>query len=379
MKTLLHIFLVLICTILISALLYIKFPKHLQDPDIEIVTTTSTPTKSPEELLLEKMTPEEKVGQLFIFGFDGTTLTNETQTLITNYHIGGVILFSKNILNEEQTKTLITNIQNTSTIPLFISIDQEGDPVSRLKWDPILTISQSNIDTPEQAYTVAKSRGEILKNTGINMNLAPVVEYITNPSSFIYPRVYRGTQEEVLQKSIASIKGYTETSIISVPKHFPGDSNTSTDSHTTLPTVNISNEQWDTYIQPFSNIFLQTNVDALMVGHIKFTNIDTVPASISYEIITNRLKNNLKYTGLLISDDMGMKALNGIDTYPNIAKRALQAGEDILIYSQSTTEQKKIQIDVYNYILNEVKNGNMNIDDKVLKILQMKTKYNIIH
>lgn len=378
MKTLLHIVLTLILTILIVAVLYIKFPKHLQDPDTKIITT-SIPTKSPEELILEKMSVEEKVGQLFIFGFDGTTLTNEAKNIITNYHVGGIVLFSKNITNESQLKTLIKNLQNTSNIPLFVSIDQEGDPVSRLKWNNTLTIAQSDINTPEQAYTIAKSRGEILRNLGINMNFAPVVEYITNSTSFIYPRVYRGTQEEVSQKSIATINGYTAANILSVPKHFPGDSNTSSDSHTSLPTVDISNNQWNTYIQPFTSILSQTNINALMVGHIKFTNIDKVPASISYEIITNRLKNNLNYNGLIISDDMGMKALNGIASYTDIAKQALQAGEDILLYSQSTTEQKNIQTTVYNYIVKEVKNGDINIDDKVLKILKMKILYNIIH
>ena len=114
-----------------------------------------------------------------------------------------------------------------------------------------------------------------------------------------------------------------------------------------------------------------------MVGHIKFPNIDQYPSSISSEIINNRLIRDLEYHGLIISDDMEMDALENIDTYTNIAKQALLAGNDILIYSKYSSVHPTMQKDVYDYIVQEVANGNMNIDDKVLKILRIKIKYNI--
>ena len=129
----------------------------------------------------------------------------------------------------------------------------------------------------------------MLHSYGINMNLAPVVEYITDTDSFMYNRVYRGTEIEVSQKAVSAIKGYTDAGIISVPKHFPGHSDTSPDSHYTLPVVKISDGKWHEYIKPFSTILDDISVDALMVGHIQYPYIDKYPSSVSRKIITNRL------------------------------------------------------------------------------------------
>jgi len=324
------------------------------------------------------MTIEEKVGQLFMFGINGTTLTPQTEQFLIEHHIGGVLLYGKNVVNEAQVKLFIQELQTTNRIPLFISIDQEGGIVARLKWNNTLTIAQEDINTSQQAYTVAKDRGEILKNLGINMNLAPVVEYITNKNSFMYYRVFRGTQEEVAQKGIASIQGYKQAGIVAVLKHYPGHSDTSPDSHFDLPVVNISNDQWNEYVKPFSRILEQTPVDGIMVGHVEYPNIDTVPSTISSEIVSKRLIQDLKYNGIIISDDMEMGALKEIDIDINLAKRALIAGNDILIYSTPSDSGSSIQHQVYDYILQEITNGNMNIDEKVLKILRMKIQLGIL-
>jgi beta-N-acetylhexosaminidase len=324
------------------------------------------------------MTIEEKVGQLFIFGINGTTLTPQTEQFLTKHSIGGVILYGKNIENEQQVKSLTQSIQTTNKIPLFISIDQEGGIVARLKWNDTLTMAQEDMDTPQEAYTVAQERGEMLKEMGINMNLAPVVEYITNRNSFMYYRAFRGTTDEVVQKGTSSIQGYQQAGILAVLKHYPGHSDTSPDSHYTLPVVNISKDQWNEYVQPFSRILEQTQVDGIMVGHVEYPSIDTEPSSISFGIISNLLVQKLQYGGLIISDDMEMGALQEVDTDINLAKRALVAGNDILIYSTASDTATSIQKEVYDYIVQEVTNGNMNIDEKVLKILEVKIQYGIL-
>lgn len=372
-----------IFTILLSVFLSLFGISNDTEKATPVINLPPTPivqeeTLSPEEELLSSMSIEEKVGQLFIFGFDGTTLSEEKREFLQTYKIGGVLLLSKNITNEQQLKDLITDIQTTNEIPLFISIDQEGGIVSRIKWDDRLTKAQSEINTKEEAYEVAKSRGEVLKDLGINMNFAPVVEYITENNSFMYNRVYRGSKEEVIGKSISTIEGYADSNIISVPKHYPGHSNNSPDSHYTLPVVEIDNNQWDMYIEPFSKILKQTPVDSIMVGHIKYPNIDNNPSTVSSEIINNRLIANLEYEGLVISDDMEMAALDEIGEYTEIAKQAFLAGHDILIYSKYSNRFPTIQRDVYEYILEEVRNENINIDNKVLKILRIKIKYKIL-
>ncbi len=330
------------------------------------------------EKIFNNMTTEEKVGQLFMFGINGTTLTPRTEQFLTEHSIGGVLLYSKNVIDEQQVKLLTQEIQTTNRIPLFISIDQEGGIVARLKWNDTLKIAQEDIKTSEQAYTVAKARGSILKEVGINMNLAPVVEYITNKNSFMYYRVFRGTREEVVQKGISTIQGYSGQGILAVLKHYPGHSDTSPDSHFSLPVVNITNDLWNTYIQPFSGIISQTQVDGIMIAHVQYPNIDSNPSTISPDIISQRLIRDLQYNGLVISDDMEMDALEDIDTYTNLAKRALLAGNDILIYSTASDTESSIQQQVYEYILGEVTNGGMNIDEKVQRILEMKIQYGIL-
>jgi beta-N-acetylhexosaminidase len=223
-----------IISILLAIILSILFPSPLKHVDITLEpkpVVEQPPPPTQEELILEDMSIEEKVGQLFIFGFDGTALTKENRDFLEKYNVGGVLLLKKNITNETQLKQLIEDIQSTNDIPLFISIDQEGGSVARIRRDSKLTKAQTSINTPEQAYDDAEYKGEYLKSLGINMNFAPVVEYITDSKSFIYDRVYRGSKEEVYLKSISAIEGYTQSGIISVPKHYPGHSNTSVDSH----------------------------------------------------------------------------------------------------------------------------------------------------
>lgn len=337
------------------------------------------PPKPYEEILLSQMTAEEKVGQLFIFGIEGlTTLTPENKQFLIDSKIGGIILMSKNISSESQLITLIKEIQSTNSIPLFISLDQEGGVVSRIRWDYILIRSQQSISSPEEAYLIAKSKGELLKKYGVNMNLAPVVEYSSNSNSFIYKRVFSGNIEQVIQKSISTISGYNDTGIISVIKHFPGHANTTIDPHYKLPSLNISKEQWNEHIESFSRIIKEKEIDALMVSHTLFPNIDSEPATISFEIVNNRLKQGLNYNGLIISDDMEMDALDGLGSSTEVALKALQAGCDILMYGKFSPDNRYSQKAVYDYILSKVKGEELNIDEKVLKILKIKIKYNLI-
>lgn len=365
-------------SILFAILLSTIFPAPLQHLETTFPSKPKPSKPTQEELILEDMTVEEKVGQLFIFGFDGTSLNEESKVFLREYNIGGVLLLSKNISNETQLKALIENIQSNNDIPLFISVDQEGGTVARIRWSNTITKAQFSLNTPQETYDDAIKKGEYLKDLGINMNLAPVVEYITNTNSFLYDRVYRGSREQVIQKGISAINGYVAANIICVPKHYPGHSDTSSDSHYSLPVVKIDEDQWDEYIEPFSKILDGTTVDAMMVAHVQFPNIDSNPATVSEKILKKRLIDDLEYEGLVISDDMEMTALDNIDTYQNVAKRALEAGNDILIYSKYTNRYPHIQRDVYEYIVEEVKNGNMDIDEKVLKILRTKINYDII-
>lgn len=330
-----------------------------------------------EETILESLSIEEKVGQLFMFGFYGPTPTEHINRYISDKDIGGILLLGYNIENKTQLQNLITQLQSYSEIPLLISIDQEGGIVSRLTWNDTLTFPQKNISSSEQAYDIAYRRGLQLKELGVNMNLAPVVEYINDGNSFLYQRVFRGSKEEVINKGSAMIKGYTDSNTISTLKHYPGHSDSSPDSHFNLPIVNIINEQWNEYISTFKEILEKEYTPAIMVGHISLPNIDGKPSTISNEILNNKLRKELGYQGVIITDDMEMGAIEKVGEYSTTCREALMAGNDILLYSGNS----EVQTEVYEYILQEVINGEIHediINEKVLRILKLKTDYGVI-
>ncbi|KKP65939.1 MAG: Glycoside hydrolase family 3 protein [candidate division WS6 bacterium GW2011_GWE1_34_7] len=330
-----------------------------------------------ENVILESMTLEQKVGQLFLMGFYGTSLSESTINWIEDRYVGGVLILGRNIQDEKQLKNLTDSIQSYSYIPLLISIDQEGGVVSRLQWNTILTTAQKSMDTPKEAYEIAVQRGRILNGLGINTNLAPVVENISDTSSFMYNRVFRGTSEEIAKKGESTIYGYREVGIIAVPKHYPGHSNSSPDSHFYLPKVNIIDKQWDSFIYPFRYLIERECVDIIMVGHILYPNIDNNVSTISNEILQQRLRDELHFEGVILSDDMEMKAIKNQGEPKELAKQSLQAGIDILIYSKETEELEEI----YKYVLESYQDGSLDIDmlnQKVLRILKLKEKYGML-
>ena len=333
-----------------------------------------------EERILSQMTVEEKIGQLLLFGFSGTSLNADIQNLIETKYIGGVLLLGKNIQNMQQLKKLNNDLQSISQLPLFIAVDQEGGSVARIQESSKTNISQRYLKDEQQIYDISVQRAKMLKELGINMNLAPVAEYITNNSSFMYERTFSGSRQEVAQKVYSAVKGYVDSKMISTVKHFPGHDNQSKDTHSTIAQVNISPQQWDEYIYTFKYPIDKGIVDVIMVGHIKFPKIDDKPATVSKVIIDGKLRKEIGYEGVVMTDDMQMSSIWKYAQYCNTAKEALLAGNDILLYSQYTP-RATLLTDVYNCILNAITSGEIAedvINQKVLRILKLKIKYGLI-
>ncbi len=333
-----------------------------------------------EERILSQMTVEEKIGQLLLFGFSGTSLNTDIQNLIEMKYIGGVLLLGKNIQNMQQLKKLNNDLQSISQLPLFIAVDQEGGSVARIQESSKTNISQRYLQGEKQICDISVQRAKMLKELGINMNLAPVAEYITNNSSFMYERTFSGSRQEVAQKVYSAVKGYVDSKMISTVKHFPGHDNQSKDTHSTIAQVNISPQQWDEYIYTFKYPIDKGIVDVIMVGHIKFPKIDDKPATVSKVIIDGKLRKEIGYEGVVITDDMQMSSIWKYAQYCNTAKEALLAGNDILLYSQYTP-RATLLTDIYNCILNAITSGEIAenvIDQKVLRILKLKIKYGLI-
>ncbi len=278
-----------------------------------------------------------QLGQLVFTGISGLTLKEEEKKFIEKEDIGGVILFSKNYESPAQLAELVNSIQSLrKEYPLFICTDHEGGRVVRFKshftqFPPMLDIAR--LDSPKLFFEVATIMSEELLACGVNLNLAPVCDIWNNEKNkVIWDRAF-GEDHETVSKYISSmIRGFQTNGILSCAKHFPGHGNTLKDSHIDLPIVKKSLEKIrEEEFQPFIKA-VKARVDFIMMAHIIVEEIDPVlPCSLSpraHEI----LRDELKYKGLILSDDMQMKAITDHRGTGEAAMMAIKAGSDIVEY-----------------------------------------------
>jgi len=330
------------------------------------------------ETLISKMTLEEKIGQMFMAGYWGDSLTVNAKTLIDENHIGGVILLKYNFGTEEDIKTLINNLQTESKeknlgIPLFISVDQEGGIVTKLKTKNVKEYTaQKDIKSSEQAYAVANARAKELLSLGFNVNYSPVLDNINSVDSFLYDRVFHGDESEIIVWSEALMKGYNDEKLIAVPKHFPGHPEGRIDSHKSLPISHLNKNELLENVKKFSNLIEKDQLQMIMMGHILYDNIDAdLPTSISPVMIKEILRQDLNYQGVIITDDMEMGALQSNYKNADLAVLAVKAGNDILMYVSTFSKQQE----AYDAILAAVQSGEISeerIDESVKRILNLK-------
>ena len=327
---------------------------------------------------LNNMTLEEQIGQMLMVSDYSKIADDELINKLEEVQPGGFILFSENFESFTQASKLIDDINNTSDIPMFISIDQEGGRVARIKE---LT-DQSLTDIPPMydlgltndenlAYEVGQVIGEELRAFNINMNFAPVLDIYSNPENTVIGDRSFGTTAQLVSKIALSLSdGLESTGIISVYKHFPGHGDTSEDSHNELPVINkTKDELMELELVPFINA-INNGVDVILVGHLAIPAItgNNTPASLSKEIITNLLKEELGFNGVVITDALNMKALTNEYTEEEIYINAINAGVDILLMPDFDYET----IEIIMSAIEEGKIEEEEITDSVKKVLELK-------
>lgn len=342
--------------------------------------------------MLKKMTLEEKAGQLFIIQARKNektenlyTLDNSTANTIKNLKPGGIILFGQNIHSIPQVKSLITDMQAHSQIPLFMSIDQEGGRVDRLnvsdlmhasKVPPMLTLG--NIRDENLTYKTGQLIGNELKSLGFNMDFAPVADINTNPlNPIIGARSFGSDPSKVAQMVIAFSNGLKNSNVIPVIKHFPGHGDTSSDTHLQEVKVlhNIDRLRSVEFI-PFK-LAIKNGIDCIMAAHIKTPNItkDNLPATLSPYFLTEILRKELNFHGVIFTDALGeMKAVTDFYSPADACIKSFNAGADILLIPKSFDEG-------VNGIIKQIKSGNISItrlNESVTRILKLKYKYGIM-
>ena len=324
-----------------------------------------------EEDPLQGLSLEQKVGQMFLIGFDGTALTPEIEELFNAVHPGGVILFARNIESEEQTKQLIQDLQNLAQndagMPLFVATDQEGGEVTRIPWLDD-EVPESQVENTDQAYQIGLDRGRGLKDSGINLNLAPVLD-MGEEGDFLtqYDRTFQGSPEEVGQLGKSMISGQADGGIFSTAKHFPGYGGIDFDpENDRVPVVGSVPET--SQFQTAS----QANSEFMMTANVIYTEIDEdLPFTLSPKGI-DFLKDQIKGDYLIISDDLATKTLKEKYTLQTTVTSAAKAGVDILLIS---AHQPRDSRDAFNALIQAVKSGEIaeeEIDNRVLKIQRLK-------
>lgn len=327
---------------------------------------------------LDNMTLDEKIGQMMIVFYNSSKVDDNLRSALNDVKPGGFILFKDNITTYEDTLTFIKEVKATSDIPMFISIDQEGGNVQRLL--ALQDMEVSNIpymnyvgktEDYEIAYDVGKTIAEELRVFGINMDFAPVIDVYSNPNNTVIGKRSFGNSSELVSKmGISLASGLLDNGVIPVYKHFPGHGNTSVDSHVSLPVVNKSKEELlELDLVPFKDA-IEKGASVIMIGHLAVPSItgDNTPASLSKVLITDFLKTELGYEGLVITDALNMGALTNYYSQEEIYVKAIEAGVDILLMPSSS---RKALVAVKNAVEEGVI-GEERIDESVRKILKLK-------
>lgn len=354
----------------------------------ESVNQTDQDDLSDDEIakIISDMSLEEKVAQLFyitpesLTGVDVATAAGDTtKESLEKYPVGGIIYFSQNIRDEEQITEMISNTQSYSKIPLFIGVDEEGGSlVARIGNNPDFPVTtfpdMSEIGAtgdPSKAYEVGSVIGAYLKKYGFNMDFAPDADVLTNPdNTAIGSRSFGSDASLVAQMVSEEIKGFHQQEIASVIKHFPGHGGTSTDTHKDAAVVDRSLEELKgTEFLPFT-AGIEADVDGIMVGHLQVPQVisDDTPSSLSSVMITDILRAELGYDGMVITDSLSMEAITKYYTSEEAALMCIQAGADMILMPEHFT-------DAYQGILDAVQEGVITedrIDESVGRILKSK-------
>ena len=327
-----------------------------------------------------EMTSREKIGQLFMVGFLGTTVTPELASFIKDYKPGGVILFSRNLEAVEQIVELTNDLQRCSPkSPLLISIDQEGGRVSRLPksftiFPPCELIGRCN--SSELAYAAAATIAKELRAVGINMNMAPVLDVNSNPDNpVIGDRAFGSFSDVVGEMGLVTAAGLQDNKVVACGKHLPGHGDTNADSHKELPVVEAPRERLEAVELPPFRRAAAAGVATMMTAHVLYKALDDrLPATLSPDIITHLLREQMQYDGVVLTDDLEMHAI--VDHYGpgDAAVRALLAGCDVLLICKDRDRE----VAAFESVEQAVTSGTIGtarLDQSVARIQRVKQRY----
>ena len=347
---------------------------NINDNQLDKIEVNKKINKSDEiEKIVNEMSLEEKIGQMLF-----VRLNASVNDVIKEYHVGGFIMFGVDFKNKtkEQVISEIKEYQNISKIPLLMGVDEEGGTVVRISSNP--NLYKERFKSPQEVYKLkgmegiiedTENKANLLKELGLNVNLAPVADVSTDSNDFIYDRSFGDSADKTKDYIKEVVKVYNENKVGSCLKHFPGYGN-NVDTHTGIA---IDNRDYNTFLEsdfiPFKG-GIEEGVPSILVSHNIVVSMDDKPASLSLKV-HEVLRNDLGFKGVIMTDDLDMGAIREYSDNPYID--AVLAGNDLLV----TTDYKK----TYETILKGVKNGEIEeeiINEAVYRILKLKYDLGII-
>ena len=380
-------------------------PDDSANPDSETETAggnvEAENRRSPAEKHLAEMSLRDKIGQLFIIRPDSlepslrpeqvsdpdrygmTGATDGMLSTLEEYPAGGIAFFGKNLSDSASLAFYLDALNSSSAVPLLYAVDEEGGVVSRIANSYLFDVENIGFmedigatEDPNNAYSAGRYIGGYLSSLGFNLDFAPVADINTNPNNIVIGSRAFGSDPALVSSMVGSfLNGLHEEGVIGCTKHFPGHGDTSSDTHDGFVSVYKTWEKLqEAELIPFTDNFETT--DLLMIAHLTLPNItcDGLPASLSRELITDKLKNELGYNGLVITDALDMGAITKNYSSAEAAVLAIEAGADILLLPFDYQE-------AFDGLYSAVQSGRITesrLDESVLKILELKLQYGII-
>lgn len=330
---------------------------------------------------LNKLTFEEKFGQMLLLGLDVYEINDEIIELIEKYKIGGVVLYRKNYTSIEtmiEVVNKLKKINRGNKLPLFIAVDQENGIVNRFPKDITRIYSpykQAKTENMKILNSVNELTTYLLKSVGVNMNFAPVLDINRdNKNKLVTSRSYGKNKEEVVKYGIPFMKCMQDAGVISVIKHFPGHGATEKDSRFGMPWLDNLEELQSEDMYPFEQA-IKNNVDAIMTGHLRIKGYGLKPVTYNKKIIDNFLIDKYSYKGLIVTDDLRMGIMRLFNLKKKIAK-CVEAGNNIIMVKYKKGDILRVYKSLYKMVRNyEIDIEKINNSYK--KIINIKKKYNL--
>lgn len=370
--------------------------EEISETETTVEETSTVVEEYTEEDLLEEvvesciseMSLEDRVAGLFIIspeqltGVDRAVKAGDgTKEALEKFPVGGLVYFKQNIQSKEQITEMLANTVSMSKYPIFLAVDEEGDSVARvadtLKLDKVDSAAEIGAaGDSNNAYETYKKIGSYLCEYGFNLNFAPVADVLTNPDNDTLAKRSFGEDAEVVSSMVAaSVKGLEETGVTACMKHFPGQGNADGDTHDGLTATDRTLEEIRaTELQPFA-AGIEAGAQMIMVGHIAVPSIteDNTPASLSKKVITDILREEMGYNGVVITDALNMSSITEYYDPAQAAIMALKAGADMILMPEDFET-------AYEGVLAAVQDGTISearINDSLKRVYRIKYKSTI--